>query len=1006
MATTQTVHAQLIRYATNGDQIIVNLKSAGSDISIDRSSNTKLPTTVTSAQALANSLGTLAFKDSLGKGDVGLGNVDNTADADKSVKYATTAGSANAVTWGNVSGKPSTYPPSSHTHNYAGSSSAGGAAASAVKLATARTINGVSFDGSANISLTANPTPNELVAKNLNDVTTPGFYFSGGSNTCTNKPSNVDAFGLIVFKSAAGYITQILMEGNTSMNKTWFRQYNASAWSAWGYYYNTSFKPSKSDVGLGSVDNTADANKSVKYATSAGSATNATKDSADQQINTTYIKGISISGRTVTITKGDGTTSTQTTQDTNTVYTHPNSGVTAGTYRSVTVNAAGHVTAGTNPTTLSGYGITDAAAKSHTHTASQITDSIPASKISGVLSIDNIPQGALERVYVAADDAARLKLTTDNVQNGDVVKVTSTGKMYFVIDQTKLTSEDGYMVFAAGTAASVAWSNVTGKPSTFTPASHTHNYAGSGSAGGSANSAVKLDTATAGSATQPVYFSGGKPVATTYTLGKSVPSNAVFTDTTYSTMTAATASAAGNGGLVPAPAAGKQGQFLRGDGTWATPTNTTYSVFKGATSSAAGSSGLVPAPATGNVGQFLRGDGTWATPTDTKYTHPSATAYASGLYKITTNNLGHVTAATAVTKADITALGIPGSDTNTDTKVTQTAVSNSTYTNWRTILWGASNNATEGFTPTTVTDGVYSDPNLTYQPSSGTLKAKVFKGSLSGNASTASKLATTASITGGNGNTAGYRLIASHSLAAWSNYRATFIVNSRHEGAGILSVAFGCNAETVSQANAYGEIRYFGLTSSGSVIATDSFQIYISADGATAYLFEKYWDYSTLSITQLAGDFSVSNGTWVESISSTTYGALKASTQINEASSVAWGNVTGKPSSYPPSSHTHSYAGSGSAGGSANSAVKLDTATAGSATQPVYFSGGKPVACSYTLGKSVPSNAVFTDTTYSVATSSANGLMPSSDKAKLDFGDIVYVSKDTPTRACIWVKLD
>lgn len=42
-------------------------------------------------------------------------------------------------------------------------------------------------------------------------------------------------------------------------------------------------------------------------------------------------------------------------------YTHPNSGVTAGTYKSVTVNAAGHVTAGTNPTTLAGYGITDAA---------------------------------------------------------------------------------------------------------------------------------------------------------------------------------------------------------------------------------------------------------------------------------------------------------------------------------------------------------------------------------------------------------------------------------------------------------------------------------------------------------------------------------------------------------------------------------------------------------------------------------------------------------------------
>lgn len=60
-------------------------------------------------------------------------------------------------------------------------------------------------------------------------------------------------------------------------------------------------------------------------------------------------------------------------------------------------------------------------------------------------------------------------------------------------------------------------------------------------------------------------------------------------------------------------------------------------------------------------------------------------------------------------------------------------------------------------------------------------------------------------------------------------------------------------------------------------------------------------------------------------------------------------------------SHTHNYAGSSSAGGAANSANMLN-ANAGSSTQPVYFSGGKPVACAYTLGKSVPSNAVFTDT--------------------------------------------
>ena len=47
-------------------------------------------------------------------------------------------------------------------------------------------------------------------------------------------------------------------------------------------------------------------------------------------------------------------------------------------------------------------------------------------------------------------------------------------------------------------------------------------------------------------------------------------------DTTYSNMAAATASAAGKAGLVPAPAAGKQASFLRGDGTWVVPENTTY----------------------------------------------------------------------------------------------------------------------------------------------------------------------------------------------------------------------------------------------------------------------------------------------------------------------------------------------------------------------------------------------------------------------------------------------
>lgn len=90
-----------------------------------------------------------------------------------------------------------------------------------------------------------------------------------------------------------------------------------------------------------------------------------------------------------------------------------------------------------------------------------------------VIPLKNIPPAALERVTVVADDAARLKLTTATVQTGDTVKVTSTKKMYFVKDDTKLNSEAGYEEYVAGKVAdSVAWDNITGKPSVFPPSAH------------------------------------------------------------------------------------------------------------------------------------------------------------------------------------------------------------------------------------------------------------------------------------------------------------------------------------------------------------------------------------------------------------------------------------------------------------------------------------------------------------------------------------------------------
>lgn len=321
-----------------------------------------------------------------------------------------------------------------------------------------------------------------------------------------------------------------------------------------------------------------------------------------------------------------------------------------------------------------------------------------ASKIaSGTISIDRLPKAALERLIVVADDTARFALTTATAQSGDTVKVTSTGKMYLIKNESKLSSEDGYEPYTASQASSVPWSGVTGKPSTFTPPTSSATVLGGIKVGyttSGKNYKVQLDSSgnayvnvpwtdnntTYNQATADTlglvkigYDTSGKNYAvvldgngkmyvnvpwtdnnTTYAqatsdklglvkigysaTGKNYPVvldgsgkmyvNVPWTDTntTYSNMGAATSSAAGKAGLVPAPAAGAQGKYLRGDGTWQTPPNTTYSNMGGATSSAAGSAGLVPAPAAGKQASFLRGDGTWVVPTNTTYGLASTTA--------------------------------------------------------------------------------------------------------------------------------------------------------------------------------------------------------------------------------------------------------------------------------------------------------------------------------------------------------------------------------------------
>lgn len=134
------------------------------------------------------------------------------------------------------------------------------------------------------------------------------------------------------------------------------------------------------------------------------------------------------------------------------------------------------------PTTLEGYGITDAAtAESVTNLTTRVdtaeTDianlksgdaivALDATKLSGTVKIENLPASVVERLSIVADEEALLALTTETVQNGDSVKVTATGKMYFVKDDTKLGQMEAFEEYSVGSAASVPWSGVTGTPTT------------------------------------------------------------------------------------------------------------------------------------------------------------------------------------------------------------------------------------------------------------------------------------------------------------------------------------------------------------------------------------------------------------------------------------------------------------------------------------------------------------------------------------------------------------
>lgn len=142
------------------------------------------------------------------KGKFGALAVKDTADWSLITNKPSTA--TRWPSWGEVTGKPSSFTPSSHTHDD--------------RYYTQSQINSQLAARAVNITLATNA--------DLNKVNAPGFYNCGSGNNILNKPSGVDAIGLIVTHNASGsYYTQIL---TTSSNKDTYRRTCLNGtWSAW-----------------------------------------------------------------------------------------------------------------------------------------------------------------------------------------------------------------------------------------------------------------------------------------------------------------------------------------------------------------------------------------------------------------------------------------------------------------------------------------------------------------------------------------------------------------------------------------------------------------------------------------------------------------------------------------------------------------------------------------------------------------------------------------------------
>lgn len=309
-------------------------------------------------------------------------------------------------------------------------------------------------------------------------------------------------------------------------------------------------------------------------------------------------------------------------------YTHPTSGVAAGTYKSVTVDANGHVTAGTNPTTLAGYGITDAEKSGSVSTHNTATDSHNdirlaisdlSTKVNNFLDVSDTESDQLSEVLemISNNKGTLESLTTSKVNVADIVDNLTTSNAAKVLSANQGVALKSLIDGKADDVHIHAISEVTDLQSTL-----------NGKASKSDFDAHKANE-THITSTERTNWNA----AYTHSQSAHAPSNAEANQNAFSNVVVGTTTIAAD-----------------------TKTDTLTLV--------AGSNVTLTPDATN--------DKITIAATDTVYTHPTYTSKSNGFYKVTVDGTGHVSGTAAVAKSDITALGIPAQDT-TYSAATQSA---------------------------------------------------------------------------------------------------------------------------------------------------------------------------------------------------------------------------------------------------------------------------------------------------------------------------------------------